>query len=329
MKSLIDNKLLRVLIADQTEGNCRNFLEACSKAKIIADAEPLQITFAWPSLLEYIGFGSIFQGFPEFDEQNELFRALISSLAVDAEKDILVRLYDQVFVECLTQVKALPQIQPSVLLSKIQEKRPFSLFSQAVDRYEKVLMENPRHALHDLILYLAWDRVCANLTIVFDHNSPELKNRKGLDVLKECLLESFQHITEQGRTAPGFFRLVEALYAYQMREEKLQSYTDAEWTTLSQSARALAPREELSDVPYIDAAGIVCPEGVTKTKELLRVFTMDSEEKVKSGHALAQFMIEKLKLETPEWRYTLCPVEVVCIKEGESGLYVDVKRDLR
>jgi hypothetical protein len=270
------------------------------------------------------------ENFPTFDKQNELFTLMIYLLPLEAEKEHLIRAYDQVFVECLTHVKAMPQMDPAFLLKHIQQKmqsltQADKLFVQSLARYEQRLLEYPAHFMHDLILFLAWDRACVNLAIVFEHPSPDVNIQSGLEVLKECLLESFQHITAHGRTAPGFFRLIETLYAYQMREERLQIHTEDEWTILCESASALKPREILGDVWYIDAA-VADEEKLKKMEqenERLKVFTMDSADKVRASLSLARYMIDKLKNETAEWRYSLAPVEVICLKEAGSDMLVD------
>ncbi len=321
MNIFIDNKLVRKIIAQETESGESTLGESCVQAGILEDKRFFQITFGWPSLLEYIGQGSLFEALPKFDS-HPLFTFAISSLTLDSEKDFLFRLYDQIFVECLTQIKALSQIHPTFILNQLQQKKPPALFSRSFKHYEKILTEDPANTLHGLILYLAWDRVCVNLALLFEHIYPDLKSSEGLAVLKECLLESFQHITEHGKAVPGFFRLLEALYAYQMREEVIQTHTDADWLVLCQSSRALRLRENLSDVFYMDAALVDQRKlkSLSKEKEPLKVLTLDSVDKVKSSLLLADYMIEKLKFETPEWSYILRPLEIVCLKEEENRL---------
>lgn len=325
MKAFLDNRLIQRMLADEAESGKNTLLEIGRHAGILANEQNLEIVFGWPSLLEYLDLGSLFETFPKFDKQNPLFAFITSSLSLDSEQDFLFRLYDQVFVECLTQVKALPQIHPTFLLDHMQKKRHSSLFSRSLDHYEKILTEDPANTLHHLILYLAWDRVCVYLALVFEHIYPDLKSRKGIELLKECLLESFQHITEQGRSAPGFFRLLEALYAYRMREENIQTHTDAEWLVLCQSSRALRPRENIPDVFYMDAAVVDERKlkSLNKAREPLRVFTLDSVDKVKATLSLADYMIEKLKIEVPDWPYVLCPIEIICLKEVENEFSVD------
>lgn len=330
MKIFIDNKLIQKLTAPEVQGDGQPLVESFIGMCVLPNNKSLQVNFGWPSLFEYLHLGSLFEKFPKFDDQSNLFAFITSALDLGAETDLLIRLYDQVFVEYLTQVKALPQIHPKFLLEQIQKKRASSsslvneLFSHPLDKYEKSLMENPANTIHDLILHLAWDRVCTNLAILFELPSSNPTFQKGLEIFKECLLESFQHITGHGKTVPGFFRLLEALYAYQMREERLETYTDAEWLILCQSSRALKPREGLIDLFYIDAA-LVEEEKFKQNHEqdLLKVFTLDSTEKVNAALALADYMIEKLKLEVPDWRYVLRPVEIVCLGDHRSYLSID------
>lgn len=325
MNAFIDNQLIQKIIAEEVENGENSLVESCIQAGILADEQSFQIIFGWPSLLEYIGQGSLFEAFPKFDKHNPLFAFITSSLTLDSEKDFLFRLYDQIFVECLTQVKALSQIHPAFILSQIQKKKSSALFSRSLDHYEKILTGDPANTLHHLILYLAWDRVCVNLALLFEHIYPDLESQEGLRVFKECLLESFQHITEQGKAVPGFFRLLEALYAYQMREEVIQTHTDAEWLALCQSSRALRSRENIPDVFYIDAALVDHRKlkSLIKEKEPVRVLTLDSIDKVKASLLFADYMIEKLKIEIPEWPYTFRPLEIICLKENDNRLLVD------
>lgn len=327
MKFFADNKLIKRMNSAEKEKN--SFLAACSNANLLTDNHPIHITLGWSSLLEYLNLDNLLDSFPTFDHQNELFALIIYLLPLESERELLIRSYDQVFVECLTYIKALPQIDPTFLLNQIQQKQKSLsqadiLFIQSFAQYEKRLLEHPAHFMHDLILFLAWDRVCVNLAIIFEHVS-HIDVLKGLDILKECLLESFQHITAHGRTTPGFFRLVEALYAYEMREENLQIHTEDEWTILCQSASALKSRNILGDVWYIDAA-IVDDEKLKKMqqqKTAIRVFTLDFADKLKACLSLVDYMINKLKGKTLEWRYSLAPVEVICLKEINGKMIVD------
>ena len=139
--------------------------------------------------------------------------------------------------------------------------------------------------------------MCVALSAIFEQ--PKIKHSQGLKVLKDCLIESFQHITAQGTAKPSFFRLIETLYAYEMRDENLDNYTEADWLTLCQSSLSLRPREELIDVEYIDQA---------LNDEPIIVLTSDSEEKVRLSFSLANYMIKSHDL-----NYTLSPAKVIHI----------------
>lgn len=290
MKTFIDTKLLKKISShDVREGS---FIE-----------NHHQVVFSWASLLEYLDLGGLFKTFPKFDEKNALFSILNSSL--ELEKDLVIELYDKIFIECLTQIQAMPEINSNFLLEKIKEKKEIKLFNSALDYYVKNLVENPYTAIHDLILYLAFDRVCICIAILFEKITSQTTT---VAILKECLIESFQHITKDGKSSPGFFRLVEALYAYQMREEYLQNYSDSEWLLLCQTVSALKPREVLIDLSYIDA--VIVEISKIETKEPIVIFTMDSKEIVESRLALASYIMKKLQLEIPEWDYTFSPFNI-------------------
>lgn len=308
MKAFIDNKLLRKITSSDVENS---FIESCRNTGVIAQDQSVKLNLPWPSLLEYIHLGMLIETLPKFDENNALFSYLISP--IDLSENVIIELYDQIFIECLTLIKSLPEINSTVILQKIRQNKKPSLFTASLDYYEKILLENPYNAIHDLILYLAFDRVCICITNLFENMSSQIKK---LNILKECLIESFQHITQDGKTSPGFFRLVEAIYAYQMREENLQGYSDAEWLLLCQSVSALKSREALIDVFYIDSC-IVNLEEVTE-KNLIKVFTADSPDIVTARLSLAEYVMKKLKIEIPEWRYTLSSSEIFYVKEQDN-----------
>lgn len=313
MNSYVDNKLLRFLCASAESKE--TFLTLCAEAGLVAEDLPRQIDLDWPSLLEYIGQGNLYDSFQALDEHNAFLAFVLATLASDLPSHLYMELYDRIFVECLTSVKDLPQIQQAFLLSHIQTKQHLpiaTLFSESLEKYVSALTDDPYNTIHDLTLYLAWDRMCVFLAVVFELFVPKDSRLHGLEVLKGCLIESFQHITGQRRTSPGFFRFIEALYAYHMRQENLQSHTDEEWLKLCQGARALKPREELSDVPYANAA--VIDVNHLKDSKALRVFTLHSVERATATLALTDCMIQKLKREVPDWHYALAPVDIVFLK---------------
>ena len=174
--------------------------------------------------------------------------------------------------------------------------------------YETSLTENTSHTMHDLILYLAWDRMCVCMARLFDYQSTDPKFIKGIGVLRECLIESYQHIAQQARTIPSFYRMIEALFFYQVREENLQKHTAAEWTILSQSFEVLKEQDKLADFFYIDDAAILNQ----KVEE--DYVTLDSPHKVNARLSLAQYMMDKLKSEVPSWGYTLHPKKIVYLE---------------
>lgn len=331
MNIYIDTSFIKNKRTTKIEDEIITLLEACAQAGISLTNPHIQLCPHWPSLLISLNLESLFADFFKFDAQNPLFALIISTLETNQDKELLIHLYDQLFAECLTHIKNLPQVNPQFLVEQIQSKRqnalspPFSpLIISLFDHYEKLIRENPTHARHDLILYLAWDRICVCLALIFEYNSAISDIKPGLDILRECLLESFQHITAHGRTVPSFFRLIEALYAYEMRAENLQTYSEEEWLTLCQGAQALKNREEIADLFYIDGAIIDSQylEKLNSTGETLKIFTLEPPKNVEASLLLARYFVEKLKLITSEWHYTLRPLEVGCLSLSEQGYVI-------
>lgn len=273
-----------------------------------------EIILSWPSFLECLGLRSLLKNFPEFNGQNEFFSLVKSIVSSTSDRDLLIHLYDQIFIECLTQVKEVLEIDPNFLISQIQKRKEDFPFSQSFDQYEKLFTEKPYETIHDLIFYLAWDRMCVCLASLFDEGNSDFR------LFKECLVESFHHITLQGKTTPGLFRLVESLYAYYLRDENIQMHTDTEWLILSKGSKVLQPREELISIPYIDCFITSCQES---GKIRGRVLTLDSVDAVKSGLSLAQCIIQKLKIENKDWQHFLAPIEIICLKKSENSFEVD------
>jgi hypothetical protein len=262
------------------------------------------ISFRWPTLLVYLDLGSIFFALPPFEQNTPLFDAYITALHTSEEKENLFYLYDTLFAENLTQIQSLALLQPSFLLEAIKKQGEKSILST----YEKALEEKTSDTMHDLILYLAWDRMCVCMNHLFNHQSMDAKFLQGIEVFKECLIESYQHITEQGRTSPGFYRLLEALFFYQMREERLYKHTQEEWSLLTKSFPALQQEKGLVDAFYIDdAVGV-------EEKDKGVYLTMDSSDRVQLRFTLAGYMIDRLKKEIPGWKYNLYPQNVMFLE---------------
>ena len=320
MKVYPDNQLVRKFVILNTEA--KNLLfEECQKALNQKKDNSLQFLLGWPALVEYLGVGEL-AFFPKFKNQEKIFSTVVEVLKLDSDKEVIVYLYDQIFVECLTQVKELSISSPQFLMEKIKERQNNPLFCLIEDPfaatlayYETRLLNNSSDTMHDLTLYLAWDRVCVFLGMLFDTGS--LKIQHGLEILIDCLVESFQHITENGKTIPSLFRLMEALYAFQMKEENLPTYSEEDWEILSKSVMGLQSRNVLSDANYIDA-GLAYTQDVNPA--ILKFLTFDSEEKVRTRLSLADFILIKLKKEIPGWQYMLRPLEIVSIKDnGQTG----------
>lgn len=312
----LDNLTLQTLLCDEKHAHL--LPKWCEE---LNGQKKLQISFDWPSLLQLTGLASVFESFPLLTLESPLFSLMIATLAEKTPEELLTRLYDQLFVECLTQVKSLEVANPHFLISSIQKTRAAALPAyciSALESYEKRLRDDPLNTRHDLILYLAWDRVCANFGMIFDHQAH--LNPQGLEVFKRCLLETFQHVKQQGKASPGFFRLLETFYAYLMREEKIQAYSDEAWLLLSKASAVLKPQKSLSDVFYIDK---MIGDAQAKGDDPPSLFfTMDPPEKVSTGVSFARYVLEQLKREE-NWPFTLCPAKVVCLQEKNGVLLID------
>ena len=319
MKIFFDHRILRVVKHDKKGGLAKTICAVAREKGILIAGKPLAVHLDWASLLEVLDCGSLLESFPKFDENSPLFNILSEVLAKCMKKDLVIQLFDRVFAECLTQVKALPEINAAFLLQQIEKRQKDQeadelSFAASLEKWKIYLTDRPKEAMHDLILYLGFDRVCAYLAVIFEKPFSEEKAQNGLSTLKECLLESFQHITGQGRTAPGFFRMCETLYAYEMREEHLQGHTDAEWSILCQGIHALSSREALSDLSHIDEALQNTEEPASLERmEALNFVTSDPVEVVQAQVALTNYMIEKIKRADPAWKYRLSPVNVIII----------------
>lgn len=323
--SVVDREVVRrILDFEKIKDQNQVFLEIFKEIELLEKDQNLIIEMNWPSLFEILGLRKIFEQLPKF-EQSKRFKEVIASLISSANNEEWIYLYDQIFVDCLTNIKNLPQLNPDFFIDQIQKIKQShlsSLLSVPLEKYEKRFIQEPAKTMHDLILYLAWDRVCVNLAILFEYNFQGIDVSKGLKVFKECLLESFQHITDQGKSRPGFFRLLEALYALAMREEQLNAHTEWEWKILCQSSKILTPREEIVDACYIDA--IVVKKDLFQTKDsYLKIATLDSVEKVNIALKLTKYMLDKLTNEEKDWKYTLRSFEIICLKEFDQGFIIE------
>ena len=289
IKIVLDNFLLEKLRDDDRARE--PFLAACRRRLGLDEAVPLQIIFPWASLLHYIGSSDLFERFPSFGTENALFRLIQNQIENGAANEILIDLYDLLFVECLTEVKALPEVSAAFLLQAMGAKSWPPLFSQAGIEWQRKLEENPKEVLHDLTLYLAWDRMCVRAAIIFEQAPCSDAALQGIETFKSCLIESFQHILGQKKSSPGFFRLMEALFAIEMRPERIDRHSDQEWAILSQGASLLRPREFLVDPLYICEVARTLNDGDRAVRA-----TLDSEEKSVSARNLSAYFGAPLHL---------------------------------
>lgn len=276
-------------------------LQNCGLEKNAILINPHTIDLRWPTFLEALGLGSILHSLPDLTEQ------CISKLQNCKDNAALFRLFDGLFAENLTQVKSIPELNAQYLIQAIADHEVKPWFASSLEPFKRKFIENPALAMHDLILYLGWDRMCISMARIWDHQSADPEFQRGIEVLKECLVESFQHIQQDGRTKPSLYRLFEALFFYYMREENIQKHTDEEWNLLNQGFQILKSQENMADIFYID--DMLFPS------ENQIYITLDLEEKVNIRLAFANFMMNRLKKEVPTWNYESYKKEVVSLKK--------------
>jgi hypothetical protein len=139
MKAFIDRKLLQLLTV-QSDADAKDLtpVKARIDAVLKRDDQPIQILLSWPTLLEYLDLGSLLAKFPPFDKNNGLFAFLMSPQAEEAESELLVQVYDQIFVECLTDVKGLPQVDQSFYWIKSKRNDFSPPHSHFLDRWSSM-----------------------------------------------------------------------------------------------------------------------------------------------------------------------------------------------
>lgn len=311
MKMIVDNQIVKLFVSNPTK---------ILNNPLLFNSDN-HVSFKWPSLLEYLELGSILSNLPAFEQNQPLFEACISTLCANNETDVFFHLYDRLFAETLNQIKALPQLKSSFLLQALKEQRQKKSFLEAkvllspvLDAYETSLTEKASHTMHDLILYLAWERMCVCLSRLFDYQSTDPKFIKGIAVLRECLIESYQHIAQQGRTNPSIYRMLESFLFYQMREENLEKHTTAEWALLSQSFQALKAQDDLADFFYIDDAVILERDLKIEEENSECYLTLDPINKINARLSFAIYMLDKLKSEVPNWDYVLHQKKIVFLE---------------
>lgn len=269
----------------------------------------------WPCLLSCLGLDVIYFSFP-LDLEGPLFPACLAGLEATTDKEDAYFIYDRLFAEVIKQFTSDPSLRAASLLQNIQiakqkasERESGPSFLSSLLSYEQAFQQNPADTVHDLILYLAWDRMCLWAARLFDIPSNKENFVLGIQAFKECLIESYLHIRQQGRTKPGVYRMLEALFYFQMREEQLQKHSPSEWELLSRSFPLLRSQEEGSDCFYIDDALLLEEEA---DEETLQYLTTESAEQVKQRLQLAHLLLQHIKRETVDWNYALKAKPTIC-----------------
>ena len=241
MRLFLENKFLKNLAYHSSE---------ISKYPLIEDNQN-PLIFGWPSFLAALDFEEIFNSIPEFDQTNKLFEASILTLSSKPGNEVLFYLYDRLFAECLTRIKELPQIEVDYLFHRIGEKRlqlsrlsTESLYIPLLNLYEKLLQMHPSQFIHDLILYLAWDRMCVWMAALFDCQSTNSDYILNLEILKDCLIESFQHLLAR-QSIPRILSLCGIPFFLSNERRKPSKAYEEEWAILSQSFHVLKAEEKL------------------------------------------------------------------------------------
>ena len=88
MKSYIDTRLIRKFITVQDLNERESLLKACYRALEIDD-KALEFVLMWPSLLEYLGFGFLFENTPKLDSKNKIFTSVVDALLLNSDKEVV------------------------------------------------------------------------------------------------------------------------------------------------------------------------------------------------------------------------------------------------
>jgi len=213
----------------------------------------------WGSLLKYLNLQDMFSSLPVFDQSHPLFEATVHVLSTYRYQGEVEYVFDSLFAENLTNVKSLKEIDQNFLLKAMARSKlhPSPIMQKKIEDSFKPfiasLTQDPYQTLHSLILYLAWDRMCLCIKNLFDFQSADPSFKSGINILKECLLESYLHITREGRCALSLSRLLEALLYFHVREENISSHNDHDWNVLSKGL-SLFPSQDgfIANMFYID-----------------------------------------------------------------------------
>lgn len=260
-----------------------------------------EISLNWPSYFVLMRCNNLYDSLPPFVPENNLFSYGVDRLN-GSDSDTIIKFYDELFVEYLTLIKNLPEVDAFALRYNVTNIPSNPHYDSTLETFKHYLNEHHTIVMHDLILYLAWDRVCSAIATLFEQQTLQTSN---LEILKECLIESFIHITHTKKSNPSFFKLCEALWAFQMREEFLDSYSETDWETLAKASIAQKPKEILHDAFYLDEA---FSEG---DGEPITFFTAEKKDRIDAGLKLGKYFQDKLKKEYPNWNFVLNETAVI------------------
>ncbi len=295
MKLIIDNKIAKKLSDEETIN------------QIFEDRDT--VVFRWPSLFTYLKINPL-KDFSEFDETSPIFQTCLSSLHVCEEKEHLQHIYDTLFIEIISQIKSLAGMNASYFLHKIDEcKNKKKMITDALSPFKMAFLNDTSKTMHDLILYLSFDKMCLCLSKFFDYQTTNKTFISALKILKECIIESYQHITSDGKCFLSFYRLIESLFFYELREENLQKHREEYWKILNQSFSIIEPEVEFPDFFYIDDA----LKPIQAPSQLSSVCYLVTEPltKVQTRLKFANQMLNQLKIEIPSFQYILKEVEII------------------
>lgn len=249
--------------------------------------------FNWSSFFGVLEIKMVFEDFSFCEREDPLFQATISSLLEIQKEEDLFYLYDSLFSSCLQKIYSLPWLQAEALFLKmVEQKQKKKGFWQEklLDCYENYFLQEGLKKIHqDLVLSLTWDRFCLLSSQLFDFPSKEPLVLQNLARFKDCLIDSYHHIVGQKKSRPSFFRLVNALFYYEVREERIDLHSAFEWQLLTQSFPLLLLDHEISSCSYVDF-------WVNQEKKIeeVKILTVDSLEIVQAKKALSSWFSQKI-----------------------------------
>ena len=282
MPFLLDHKTIRYL-KDHPELTHHHFSE--KKETFLLN---------WSSFWGSLEKEELIQEFSFCERGDALFQATITSLLEIQEESDLFYLYDSLFSSCLQKVYSLPWLQLGSFIQEIvdqKKKKKGTWEENLLESYEKAFRTEGPSKIHDFILSFAWDRFCLLSATLFDFPSQERRFLKNLAKFRDCLIDSYHHIRDQRKSSPSFFRLVNALFYYEVREERIDLHQPQEWEILTQSFPLLLSDDEISSCSYID---FFMQEG---KGEKVQILTVDSLEVVQRKKALSSLFLQKIGIE--------------------------------